>query len=185
MSWTTLSSKVVYENAWISVREDAVVRPDGREGIYGVVDTRSPSVFVVPLTARDEVVMVSQERYTTGALSLEVPAGSADRDEPLAAAQRELREETGLVAASWRPLGRLEALNGISSERQFVFLATGLEQRGGDKRAEDGITGVRTIPFDEVVGMIGRGEISDSQSISSLMLAAVGLGRIGSRAAPR
>ncbi len=178
MSWTTLGSRVVYENPWIRVREDAVIRPDGQEGIYGVVDTQSPSVFVVPLTARDEVVMVTQERYTTGSRSLEIPAGGADGDEPLVAAQRELREETGLVAGSWRQLGRLDAMNGICSERQFVFLATDLTQRGGDKQAEDGITGVRTIPFDELIPMIGRGEVDDSQTISSLMLAAIALGRL-------
>lgn len=177
VSWTTLGSRLVYENPWIRVREDAVIRPDGQESIYGVVDTQSPSVFVVPVTARDEVVMVTQERYATGSVSLEIPAGGSDGDDPLIAAQRELREETGLVAASWRQLGRLEAMNGICSERQFVFLATDLAQRGGDKQAEDGITAVQTIPLDAVVRMIASGEISDGQTISSLALAAVALHR--------
>lgn len=169
--WRTLSSRTVYENQWIRVREDAVVRPDGERGIYGVVETTAPSVFVVAVTDADEVVLVTVARYPTGGTSTEIPAGNSDGEDPLLAAQRELREETGYTARDWRPLGRLEAMNGICTERQHVFLATGLEHAGGDERAAEGITDVSLVPFDDVLAMIRDGRITDGQTISSLALA--------------
>lgn len=178
MSWTELASRVVYENRWIRVREDQVVRPDGNEGIYGVVEMLSPAVFVVALTDADEVVLVAQERYTLGARSLEVPAGASDGEEPLVAAQRELREETGLVAGEWRALGRMNALNGIANAPELVFLATGLAPAPeGDERDEEGITEVLRVPFAEVLRMIAAGEIADGETIAALAFAGIALGR--------
>ena len=66
------------------------------------------------------------QRYTIGRRSLEVPAGATDGEDPLVAAQRELREETGIVAAQWTPLGGMNALNGIADAPELVFLATDL-----------------------------------------------------------
>lgn len=175
--WRTLGSRQVYENAWIRVREDDVIGPDGGRGIYGVVETRAPSVFIVALTPEDRVLLVTLFRYTTGRVSIEVPAGNSDGDDPLTAARRELREETGYEAADWDLVGRLEAMNGICTEVQHVFLARGLAHRGGDRRAEEGITDVRAVPLAEAFAMIGRREITDGQTISSLTLAALELGR--------
>ena len=100
--WTTRESSVVYENPWIRVREDAVDRPDGTPGIYGVVELRNAAVFVVALTDADEVVLVEVDRYTVGA-SLEVPAGGADGQDPLAAARREVWSEQGLLTSRHSP----------------------------------------------------------------------------------
>ena len=114
-SWRTHGSRVVYENAWIRVREDEVTRPDGGRGIYGVVETTAPSVFIVALTAAEEVLLVGLERYTTGRPSLEIPAGNSEGDDPLVAARRELREETGRVAGSWELVGRSRPTRRTSS----------------------------------------------------------------------
>ena len=178
MSWKALDSRTVYENRWIRVREDAVIRPDGADGIYGVVEMVAPAVFVVALTAAEEVVLVVQERYTTGARSIEVPAGATDGEEPLLAARRELREETGLVAERWRPLGRMNALNGIADAPELVFLATGLSAAAeGDERDAEGITEVLRVPFGDVLRMVAAGDIVDGETIASLALAGIALGR--------
>ena len=95
--WPIKSSAEIYSNDWISVREDQVIRPDGADGVYGVVTVREPAVFIVALTNEEEVVLVEIDRHTVGR-SLEVPAGAADGQLPMEAARRELLEESGYVA---------------------------------------------------------------------------------------
>jgi len=177
--WRTHASTTAYENAWIRVREDTVTRPDGTAGVYGVVEMRHASVFVVAVTETDEVVLVDLFRYPTGTGSVEVPAGGSDGEEPLLAARRELREETGLEADRWTALGSMWALNGVCHAPEHVFLAQGLRAVAGEARAEEGITGVRRVPWPDVLRMVRDGEISDSESIASLLYAAIELGKVG------
>ena len=189
MSWPVTRSRVAYENPWIVVREDEVVRPDGSPGTYGVVELRRPAVFVVALTDADEVVLVTVDRHTVGT-SIEVPAGGTDGEDPLVAARRELDEETGLSAGTWRRVGEISALNGICRAPEVVYLATELREvragaqdgdvddgRSGEQIAE-GISAVSRVPVSEVLTMIRRGEITDGETVAALMLALLELGRI-------
>ena len=175
--WSTVSSRAVYENPWIRVREDRVRRPDGGGGVYGVVEVRSPAVFVVAVTDADEVLLVDVDRYTVGR-SLEVPAGGSDGDHLLVGAQRELREETGYAAARWRALGEVCSLNGVADARGQVFLARGLTHVGGEETEAEGIASVRAVPVAELVAMVARGEITDNESLGALLMGLVALGRI-------
>jgi 8-oxo-dGTP pyrophosphatase MutT (NUDIX family) len=176
--WQTHASRTAYENRWIRVREDQVTMPDGRPGVYGVVEVRNPAVFVVAMTEADEVVLIELFRYTVGRLSLEVPAGGTDGEDPLVAAQRELLEETGLVAAEWQHLASTFALNGVCDAPEHVFLARGLRPGGRDARAEEGITAVRTVPWPDVLELLRTGGISDGETAAALMFAALALGRV-------
>ena len=168
----------MYENAWIRVREDQVVRPDGVPGVYGVVEVRHPAVFVVAVTADDEVLLVTLDRYTTGRPSVEVPAGGSDGEDLLVAARRELREETGYAAAHWRALGDVQSLNGVAAAYGRVFLATGLTHVGGAEPEVEGIDAVRAVPVADLLAMVGRGEVTDNETLGALLLAFVALGRV-------
>ncbi|MFB8892577.1 MULTISPECIES: NUDIX domain-containing protein [Microbacterium] len=177
MAWTTRSTRTTYENRWISVREDEVTGPAG-DGIYGVVEMRHPAVFVVAVDEQDRVCFVEVDRYTTGR-SLEVPAGGTDGEEPLVAAKRELLEETGLVAASWEAIGRMNALNGIAVAPEHVFLARGLAEAedAASSQREEGIERVVWIPFAEAVRQVAERRIDDGETVAALAYAGISLGR--------
>ena len=178
MTWQTLASRPVYENRWLSVREDDVIGPGGR-GIYGVVTVRHPAVFIVAVDADDRVCFVEIDRYATGGPSIEVPAGGTDGEEPLIAAQRELREETGLVAESWTQLGSMNALNGVANAPEFVFLARDLtidpDADTATTQREEGIGELTWVALPDALTMIADGTISDGETVAALAYAAIHL----------
>ena len=180
--WQTHATRTAYDNHWIRVREDDVTRPDGSAGVYGVVEMKHPAVFVVPVTAAGEVLLVRLHRYPIDRESIEVPAGGSDGEDPLAAAQRELLEETGRTASSWTRLGQFFALNGVANARADVFLARGLGQDGepaeGPGAEAEGISEVLVVPWAEAMGLVRSGAIHDSEAIAALMLAGLELGLI-------
>lgn len=177
MTWQTHDSRTVYENRWISVREDRITGPFGA-GIYGVVSMRHPAVFIVAVDADDRICLVTLDRYTTGP-SIEIPAGGTDGEDPLTAAQRELLEETGLTAAEWTPLGTMNALNGVTVAPEFVFLARGVREEApsAHTKEEEGIQDVSWVPLSEVLDMIADGRITDGETIAALTYAGIRLGR--------
>lgn len=181
MSWQTRSSRTVYENRWIHVREDEVTGPAG-DGIYGVVTMQHPAVFVVAIDAEDRVCLVTLDRYATGGSSIEVPAGGTDGEDPLTAARRELAEETGVTAAEWTAIGTMNALNGIADAREHVFLARDLTRTSSAataaEQAAEGIDAVTWVPFTDVLTLVATGRISDGETVAALMFAAVHLGRV-------
>ena len=155
-------------------------RPDGSPGVYGVVTVRFPAVYVVALTECDEVLLVTVDRHTVGP-SVELPAGGTDGEDPLVAARRELAEETGMAARTWRRLGTMTALNGICEAPETVFLATDLEPAPGHDGAtlvEEGISAVRRVPLREVLEMVACGEITDGETQAALLHALIALGRV-------
>lgn len=176
--WTTLGTRVMYENAWIRLREDHVIRPDGSEGIYGVVEPHAVATAVVALDAQDRVVLVGQYRYTLGLYSWEVPEGGSRKDEaPLAAAQRELREEAGLAAADWVQLGGpIHLSNCYTSEVGFAFLARELTDVGASPDGTEDLQ-LRRVPWGTCLSWLAAGEFTDAMTEIALTRAQRALGR--------
>jgi len=150
------------------VREDTVVRPDGKPGIYGLVE-KGIATGVVALSADMEVYLVGQYRYTTSSYSWEIVEGGAEEGEsPIEAAKRELYEEVGLRANKWSALGGcIHLTNCISSEEARIFLAQDLTQGQPHPEATE-ILEVRRVPLTEAYRMIDQHEITDAVSILAL-----------------
>jgi 8-oxo-dGTP pyrophosphatase MutT (NUDIX family) len=177
--WTRLARRVAYENPWITVWHDDVQRPDGQPGIYGVVHYRNRAVGVVALDDDDCVLLVGQHRYTLDLYSWELPEGGAAADEePLAAAQRELQEETGCSAAHWQELLRAHLSNSVSDEEAIVYLAHGLKDGTAAPEGTEQLQ-VRRVPFAEALRMVERGEITDALSVMGLQRVALMRGGAG------
>jgi len=171
--WKTLSSRTAYENAWLRVREDQVTRPDGKPGIYGVVEIR-PSVGVVALNGRDEIVLVGQWRYALNRYSWEIPRGGSRVDETdmQRAAERELAEEAGVLAAHWQAMGTVDVGNGVLDDVQSLYVATGLTATDTNFDAEEDIS-IVWKPFDDAVTMAMDGTISEVCSIAAILRVAM------------
>ncbi len=171
--WTTVSRRVVYDNPWIRVREDQVLRPDGLPGIYGVVEFKNRAVGVLPVDAEGRIWLVGQYRYPLQAFSWEIPeGGSSESETPESTARRELREETGLIAGRIEPVAISHLSNSVSDELGYLFRATELTQGPDDPEGSERLT-VRRFEWDEVWGMLKRGEITDSLSVISLLYEAI------------
>lgn len=167
--WTTRGTKQIYKNKWISVREDDVLTPAGNPGIYSVVETRG-CVGVVALTDNNEVIMVGQYRYPTKVYSWEIVEGGVDiGEESLAAAKRELKEETGYEAEHWEDLGgRVQLSNCFTDEIGKLFLARGLTKTEATPEETEVLT-VKTIPLKKAIAMVNSGEIEDALSVIALL----------------
>ncbi len=169
--WHTLASRIVYGNAWIRLREDRVIRPDGGEGIYGVVEVR-PSVGVLAIDEEDRLALVGQWRYPHDKFTWEMPRGGSHEGESdmLETARRELREEAGLEARHWRPIGTLDVNNGITTDVEHLFVATGLAHVGDAQDPEEKIV-LRWVPFAEAVRMVLAGEITECCTVAAILKA--------------
>lgn len=158
-----LSSRKIYENPWIRLCEDRVIRPDGGEGVFGLIQMR-PGSTVLALDERNEAYLVKEFKYGIGRDSLELMSGGLEENElPLDAAKRELKEELGLKADEWIDLGRVDPFTTVVHSPNYMFLA--LSVREGESNPEPGESlEVIRVPFSDVVDMVIKSEITHSAS---------------------
>lgn len=166
-----VSSAEIYANPWLSLREDKIVRSDGTDGIYSVVD-KPEGVIVIP---RDQgrVFLVEQFRYAVEARRWEFPAGTAPDRQVVPAqtlAVRELAEETGLRADSLTRIGTVDVAPGFSSQRQAVFLAEDLHVGSTQREHEEQDMDARWWSVAELWAAVASGQICDAQTLAALTL---------------
>jgi ADP-ribose pyrophosphatase len=167
MSIRTISSREVYRNPWIRVREDQIERANGVPGIYGVVD-KDECVVIIPIEG-DTIYLVEQFRYTIQQRCLEMPQGSWETSnvDPEELARGELREETGMLAESMICLGALWIAYGFARQKQYVYLATGLRLDARDLDPEEADLVVKTATIAEFEQMLLDGTIMDGCTIAA------------------
>jgi ADP-ribose pyrophosphatase len=164
---TTLASREIYRNQWLRLREDRILRSNGKEGIYSVVD-KDDCAIILPIQDGN-VWLVEQFRYTIQERALELPQGGweTEIDNPEELARGELREETGLHADEMTYLGFLWIAYGFSRQKQHVFLATGLTLKERDPDDEEHDLIIHTRSLEDFEQMMLDGRIRDASTIAT------------------
>jgi 8-oxo-dGTP pyrophosphatase MutT (NUDIX family) len=166
--WRVLAKRDVYDNRWIRVTHHEVITPAGETGIYGKVHYKNLAIGIVAIDAEHNTFLVGQYRFPLEAYSWEIPEGGGPLGvDPLEAAARELREETGLRAGRWRKLLECDLSNSVSDERAVAFLAWDLSQGKAEPEPTEELM-VKRVPLTEAFRMIAQGEIRDALSVLSL-----------------
>ena len=158
----TLDSRPVYSNPWMRLREDTILRSNGKQGIYGVVE-KEDCALILPIEG-NRIWLVEQFRYTIGKRVLELPQGGWETAgvDPEELARGELKEELGLAAASMTYLGMQWIAYGFTRQRQFIYLATGLTETEKDPDPEEHDLVVHSVSIAEFESMLLDGTIQDN-----------------------
>jgi ADP-ribose pyrophosphatase len=166
--WKKIGSKKIYKNSWVDISEDAVMQPSGKPGVYGNIYFGS-SVGIVVLRDDGSTLLVGQWRYLLDQYTWEIPTGGVDGSEDLmAAAKRELQEETGVTADEWVELGKIELPHAIDTG--VLFLARGVTV--GEKHQEDDEQ-IQThwLPFEDALELVRRNIVTNWLSQAALFRA--------------
>ena len=170
--WTVKSTEIKYKNPWIEVREDKVIRPDGKDGICGVVTMKS-GVSVLPYDVEGNVYLTEEYHYGVERLSLEVISGGIDKNESiLEAAKRELREETGLSASEWIDLGSIDPFTTVVVSSNHLYLARELAEGQAEREGTE-IIKVKKVPFAQALEWAMTGRISHGASVAVILKTAL------------
>jgi 8-oxo-dGTP pyrophosphatase MutT (NUDIX family) len=167
--WTTVSSRSIYDNAWITIREDQVIKPSGGNGIYGVVSFKNIAIGIIPMDNEGNTYLIGQYRYTLNEYSWEIPMGGGMIGiDLLESAKRELKEETGFKAIRWTEILKIHTSNSVTDEVGYVFVAEELE--AGETEFEDTERlRIKKLPFSAALEMVMSGQITDGISIAGIL----------------
>lgn len=163
------ASKVVYQNPWITIHEDATITPEGQEGIYGYMESRD-SVMVAAVDDHARILMVKAFRYPTKTWGWELPGGGGDDENLIDASRRELEEETGIVAEHMQKIGETLVCNGLMTEQQTTCIAWNISSNGQKEHSDEVFADQRFFTLDTIHNMIDSGEINDNQTLTGIYL---------------
>lgn len=167
--WQIIDEQEIYSNKWIQLTHYNVINPSGGKGVYGKIHFKNVAVGVVPLDENMNTYLVGQYRFAIDQYSWEIPEGGAPlHEDPLAAAQRELLEETGLKASNWQQVVNMHLSNSVSDEKSVIYVASGLSQHAAMPEETEQLI-VKKIPFDEVYQMVQNGTITDSMTVAAIL----------------
>ncbi len=168
--WTVTGSRTVYKNPWIKVREDKVIRPDGKNGIFGVVEMKH-GTSVLPLDNNGNVYLTKEYHYAAERETIEVVSGGIDKNENKEdATKRELKEELGITASELIYLGKVLPLTSMVKITNHLFLAKGLGFSDAEPEGTE-IIKVIKIPMKEAIELIIDGTICDGTTVALILKA--------------
>ena len=164
----TISSETIYTGSILTLERDQVELPNGNTA-YREVVRHSGGVCVLALNADDHILLVRQFRYPYAKVLDELPAGKLDKDEdPADCGRRELREETGYIAGTFRPLGEIYPSPGYAHEILYLFVATDLTMTRQNLDADEFLT-VHTLPFADALAQCMNGKIVDAKTVLAIL----------------
>lgn len=159
--WKVTNTKQVYENHWLSVREDEVIHPDGKPGIFGVA-TLIPGVSILPIDDDGNVYLIEEYRYAVEHLCTECASGAIEKGQtPLEAAKRELHEEAGFEADEWLDVGCIDPFTSVTNAPHYLFIAKKLHNVGQQLESSEMIKVVK-FTLDDAYQMVLDGHITFS-----------------------
>jgi 8-oxo-dGTP pyrophosphatase MutT (NUDIX family) len=167
--WTTLSSEMVYESAWIAVTKHDCINPAGNPATYSTVTFKNIAIGIIPLDNDLNTWLVGQWRYPLKQYSWEIVEGGGKLGvNPIESAKRELLEETGLVAQSYTQIIEMHLSNSVSDEYGIIYIAKGISEHQAEPE-ETEVLQVKKLPFLEAYNMVMNGEITDSLSVAGIL----------------
>jgi len=165
--WTTLTSNSVYENNWIKIMHNEVINPSGNNGIYGIVHFKNIAVGIIVMDNEKNIYLVGQFRYPINEYSWEIPEGGGSLDtDPLIAAKRELKEETGIIARSWTKLFQIHLSNSATDEKAIIYLAQDLEFTNAEPEETEDLA-LTKLALQSFIEMILNGQITDAITVTA------------------
>lgn len=171
--WKITDSKEIYDNPWIKLMEHKVINPAGNPGIYGIVNFKNIAIGILVLDKDYNTYIVGQYRLPLKSYSWEIPMGGGKHsDSPLQSAKRELKEETGIEAKSWKEIIKIHLSNSVTDEYGITYVARELEFHTASPEDVEELQ-VKKIPFTKLIKMVMDGDITDSLTVASVLKAKI------------